>query len=61
METVIGCHPKDLSNVAVIDRFSVSKGPKIVAAGRVEQVTAIQRSLQWEIGGNCFQVTAMCR
>ena len=27
-----------------------------MAAGRVEQVTVIQRSLQWEIGGDCFQV-----
>ena len=61
METVIGCQPKDQSKVAVIDRFSVGKGPKIVGAGCVEQVTPIKRSLQCEIGGDCFQMAALCR
>ena len=61
VETVNNGHPKDLSKVAVIDTFRASKEPKGVAAGRVVQVTAIYRLFQWEIGGDCLQVAAMCR
>ena len=42
METVNDGHPKDLSKVAVIDRFNASKGQKKVAADRYTVVAVKQ-------------------
>ena len=49
VETVNEGHPKDLSKAAVMTGLTTAKDRNI---GR--EMTAIQRLLQWEIGGDCF-------